>query len=394
MSHENPVSEHIFVVNPEGEPGAISGYHRVDAREAKVGEAWFRDAIAAEPELVIAPCRRAHLTHEMWHLWAKEVGVRGVGSIDVLLVSESGRLAIVETKLSYNPESRRAVLAQVLEYATHLRQEDLENVKSGSSRDIADKVSRRLQERDFLVIIAGDELDARAVHLGQTMLTKHSLGSWNLAMVDMMLYRRVGNQEGPEWLMVPCLRGTLTHEVRHIIRLEGVPGGMVPTVVEREALRPEPVPGSRAPQKGEFLAEFADPAYRAEVEHLLQLSRSLGFTLERGSAGISIRLAIQGRKQPLTIGWVFPPGRALASLKDVTLGFQPDRAFPIPGLEEALERYAAALQDLPGAEPIRHTLLRAWRVPPEVLIRHHERVAEILSALPNQIRDRMSGIAS
>jgi len=51
-------------------------------------------------------------------LWAREFRV-GVGLIDVLLLSSQGRVAIVETKLASNPELRRQVLAQALDYLTH-----------------------------------------------------------------------------------------------------------------------------------------------------------------------------------------------------------------------------------------------------------------------------------
>ncbi len=382
MSYENPVSEHLFVVNPAGIPDSRFGYRQVSARDAKVGEAWFRDAIAANPDLVIAPCRRAHLTHENWHFWGKEVGVRGIGNIDVLLVSDSGRLAIVETKLSYNPEKRRTVVAQVLEYALHLGQEDLDKLGAGNAPVAAHKVSQRLRDGDHLVIVAGDELDTRAVRLGEAMLAKHSLGQWNLALVDMMLFERTGEHVGPEWLMVPCLRGTVTNEVRHVIRLEGLPQGMRPTVVERDQPPGEALPASKVPQKGEFLAEFADPAYRDQVDGLLGLCRTLGFKFERTTAGMSIRIPIGGGKPPLTIGWVFPPGKSGGQdLADVTLGYQPGRASHTPRLQEALGSYEAALSALAGAERVRHSMLVAWRLPPEALILQRERTFDIIREL-------------
>ncbi len=38
----------------------------------------------------------------------------------MLLLSSEGRLAVVETKLATNPELRRGVLAQALDYLAHL----------------------------------------------------------------------------------------------------------------------------------------------------------------------------------------------------------------------------------------------------------------------------------
>jgi hypothetical protein len=50
----------------------------------------------------------------------KEVSL-GNGYADLLAVEPSGRLAIVEIKLARNAEARRAVVAQVLTYAAHLK---------------------------------------------------------------------------------------------------------------------------------------------------------------------------------------------------------------------------------------------------------------------------------
>lgn len=46
---------------------------------------------------------------------AKELTLPGAGIIDVLLISEHGRLIVVECKLWRNPQARREVVGQVLE---------------------------------------------------------------------------------------------------------------------------------------------------------------------------------------------------------------------------------------------------------------------------------------
>jgi hypothetical protein len=53
----------------------------------------------------------------------KEVPL-GKGYADLLAVEPSGRLAIIEIKLAKNAEARRAVVAQVLTYAAHLKGSD------------------------------------------------------------------------------------------------------------------------------------------------------------------------------------------------------------------------------------------------------------------------------
>jgi hypothetical protein len=48
-----------------------------------------------------------------------EVGVAS-GSEDILFIDPAGLITLVETKLRKNPESRREVVGQVLEYASHM----------------------------------------------------------------------------------------------------------------------------------------------------------------------------------------------------------------------------------------------------------------------------------
>ncbi|MBM3470157.1 MAG: hypothetical protein FJX73_05115 [Armatimonadetes bacterium] len=110
----------LYAADPSRPDASYACYSAKLARDLGLAESWFRDAIAACPDLVIAPCKQAGITDEDWYCWGWEVSVE-VGPIDALLVSESGRIAIVETKLAYNPERRRAVLAQLLDYAVHLQ---------------------------------------------------------------------------------------------------------------------------------------------------------------------------------------------------------------------------------------------------------------------------------
>ena len=66
----------------------------------------------------------------------------GTGSADLIGVEPSGRIVVIEVKLATNAESRRAVVAQVLAYASHLHGMDQEHLE----RDV---LRRHLQDRGF-----------------------------------------------------------------------------------------------------------------------------------------------------------------------------------------------------------------------------------------------------
>ena len=93
-----------------------SGQNFVVLEESKFeAEAQLQEALKLNPEVI--PVSDLDLA---------EVAVVGrettvpAGAIDLLLVDAEGRVIIVETKLSGNPELRRQVMAQVLDYGASL----------------------------------------------------------------------------------------------------------------------------------------------------------------------------------------------------------------------------------------------------------------------------------
>jgi hypothetical protein len=202
--------------------GPRIAYERVSAAELALPESWFRDAIFDDPELVLGPCREAGLVlpDERWLAWRTEFSF-GAGPVDVLLVSSSGRPAIVETKLSYNPEKRREVIAQILDYAISLQEAPHDELpplpESELAPDPAD-LHDHLSAGRFLLVVAGDALDPRALRLSQAVLARNLTSEWDLAMVDLNVYRSTTAHD--QLLIVPELRGGLFAETRQVVRVQ------------------------------------------------------------------------------------------------------------------------------------------------------------------------------
>lgn len=212
----------LFSVTAQGARAAPrAAYRRVGASELALREAWFRDAIFDDPELVVGACREAGRVspEEVWLPWATEYNF-GAGPVDVLLLSSRGRIAIVETKLSHNPQKRREVVAQILDYALALQEtseDDLPELpESDDAPDWAD-LQECLTQGNFLLIVAGDALDPRALRLSQAMLAAHLTTGWDLAMIDLNLYR--ADDAPAPLLLVPELRGMLVAETRQVVRV-------------------------------------------------------------------------------------------------------------------------------------------------------------------------------
>jgi hypothetical protein len=144
----------------------------------------------------------------------RELGFNQRGTsvfLDILGVTRSGRLALVECKLWRNPQARREVIAQTLEYASLLRRlsySDLTAKLAGkgltgsnpifdaaSSRwpelheaAFVDAVSRSLKRGDFHLFVAGDGIRSD-LHSISEHLEFSGLAAARFSLVEMQLWK-------------------------------------------------------------------------------------------------------------------------------------------------------------------------------------------------------------
>ena len=188
---------------------------------------------------------------------ATEVNLPGAGFIDVLLVSEHGRLIIVECKLWRNPQARREVVGQILDYARELARygyEDLQravsnrvgrrgNVLYGLAREagsamseaqFVDRVSRDLSAGRFLLLIAGDGITEGTQRIGEYLGAQAGL-AFDFGLIEIAEYRFFDPLTGTERRIVqPRLLARTATIDRFVIRSE-VPGTVVETISDSAA---------------------------------------------------------------------------------------------------------------------------------------------------------------
>ena len=143
-------------------------------------EAFLRDLLFEEPRLI--PAREIGVNPEAAVVTLREVGLPGAGSSDVILIDSDGKVVVVECKLAANPEKKRAVIGQVLDYASSLARMSYDDLDERARRvfqrplheamqekvptDQWDEdrfltaVSRTLAAGTFGLVIAIDEMDA------------------------------------------------------------------------------------------------------------------------------------------------------------------------------------------------------------------------------------------
>lgn len=299
------LAKSLFAVDPSGSAAPRVAYRRVSASDLHLPESWFRDAVFADPELVVGPCREAALVaqDEQWFPWATEFSF-GAGPVDVLLVSSRGRAALIETKLSYNPERRREVVAQILDYALALQDapdEDLPPLPASPAAPDPADLRECLTRGRFLLVVAGDALDQRAVRLSEALLAGHLTSEWDLAMIDLNLYRPSDGRAA--LLLVPELRGVVIAETRQVVRVQVE--GVTPRARITVERLPSPAPAPPRPPLGsvdEFLTGLrtrvptAEAAGRQIVERFQQVEAATQgrFVLGLQSATANLYLKMDG----------------------------------------------------------------------------------------------------
>ena len=115
-----------------------------------VDERELRDLLASDPQL-IPGCDEA--------VAATELTIPGMGRLDLVAVTSTGIVTLVECKLNKNPEIRRSVIGQILAYASGL---------TGTDFDLFDALfaarhKKGLGVREAMALSWGDRIDHDAL---------------------------------------------------------------------------------------------------------------------------------------------------------------------------------------------------------------------------------------
>lgn len=169
-----------------------------------------------------------------------------VGYLDNLFVSPDGYLTIVETKLWRNPEARREVVGQIIDYAKELSKwtfSDLDNaiisynrlynnssdgllttVRKHTELDesdeqfFADNISKNLKRGRFLLLIVGDGIRESVEDMIEYLSQSPQL-HFTLALIELQVFRL--SQDNSSLIVIPQLVTRTKEITRAIVRIEG-----------------------------------------------------------------------------------------------------------------------------------------------------------------------------
>jgi hypothetical protein len=229
---------------------------RVPQGEAR-REAVLRDLIAEHPALL--PVHDLDPSYGRLVTVTRELSIPGVGFVDVLLMDEAGRLVMVECKLWRNPQARREVVGQILDYARELGRygyEDLQRQVSIATKrqgnvlyalaqeaggtlpeaEFVDRVTRDLAAGRFLLLVVGDGIAEGTRRIGEYLRDQPGL-AFGFGLIEIAEYRHTDADGTEHVIMQPRVLAQTAIIERHVIRSE-VPGVAIDAIEGPAAASP------------------------------------------------------------------------------------------------------------------------------------------------------------
>jgi hypothetical protein len=285
------------------EGGEAVSLERVPLGEKSYTESWLRETLQKHPSLL--PVAEIEPIFDGLVPLARELQTK-CGLIDLLFVNPDGMLTIVETKLWRNPEARRKVVAQIIDYAKDLAKwtySDLVKAvkaatgssepdpvaslacENGDESQFMDRVSRNLRLGRFLLLIVGDGIHEGVEEIADFLQQTPSLG-FTLSLVEMALFRKGEGRQAPLFVQPRVLARTVEME-RAIVTLR-IPVSPGDIEITTPAIAPASDGRRRNPTAAEFyetLRAAAGPEAVAFVEWALQEGQTLGLKVEWKGTG-------------------------------------------------------------------------------------------------------------
>ncbi len=308
---------------------------RVHFSDRMMNERWLQDLLFENPALI--PVAEIEAAFAPLTPVAREVPTPA-GPLDLLFINSDGYPTLVETKLWRNPQARRQVVSQIIDYAKDFAEwsyTDLAKAvgrtddgggqddplwaavaeEQGTDEDdelddygrqqFVETVERNLRRGTFLLLIIGDGIREGVEQMTAYLQQTPSL-NFTLALVEMAVYRLDAKQDEP--LLVQPRVVTRTQEVvRAVVRIEGeLPEGMqasveVPaqketggrTTITEDAFLEE----LRKTPRGDEAKAFAERVIRA-----IEASEIDGLQVEWKAAGPSFRYLHP--EEGFSLGWL------------------------------------------------------------------------------------------
>jgi hypothetical protein len=317
-------------------PGKVYRLERADFRPGGSGdrydEAWLQRLLHQNPDVLpveqiepgfgqlIPLCRELPLTF----------GAGRSGALDNLFITREGGLLLVEAKLWRNPEARRSVVAQAMEYAAavfRLSYEELQSAvlraraseaEQGSSvyeimakraegldePEFVDAVSRNLNRGRAIIAVVGDGIREDLAPLAELLQT-HAGQRFTFALIELAVYE--APMAGVRIVSPSVLAQTALIE-RGVVQIEDRADGGRRIVIREPAATPAGTSRERSFGIGEDeffeILEQRAPGASSLLKSFLAKAEKLGIYADL-QGGLNLKHAPpNGSSHPLNLGTI------------------------------------------------------------------------------------------
>lgn len=365
-------------------------YIRTNGQLEELGEQPFdeenEDAlqalIAAHPDLVSGgqirpddPLRWIMITREQGIAETPDSGRRW--AVDHLLIDQDARPTLVEVKRRTNPELRRTVLGQLLEYAAHAR-------RTWEVDDLRRTFEAQPDWEEQLRVLLANNNAPDADAFWRDVRTNLRASNLRLLIVA---------DEIPEPLIQVV--AFLNEQMRDVevlaVEIKRYVGGGSETFVPRVIGRAVKARGrgGGSPSLEAIIDRFPEGPVRHAAQHLVDRARAAGATFEPGSRGFSIRGSCRPWPQPVSVAWLYPSAIGWMRTRHFSFGaalFSGYDPAPPAALRDLLLRYAGQFEHDPYANDASSQGVAAWSVEPEDAVTHLEVLAERLERVLTDLK--------
>ena len=353
-------------------------------------EAELQALIAQHPELLDGkqmspgdPRRWILITREKGIAETPDSGARW--AIDHLIVDQDAVPTLAEVKRGSNPEIRRTIVGQMLEYAAHAAQTWTADELRQTFEDSANAQGLAPDEVLGELLQADEEPDADGFWMNVAT---------NLAARHLRLLFVADDIPDPLERVVEFLNAQMPGIEVLAVEVKQFRGQSTQTLVPRVLGRIANASTRGGPRRRltpeSFLDEFSRDEVRDAAARLLDVGRDSSAAFEWGPSGVSIRVRCSRWPQPVTVAWLYPPSKAgmgWMRTKDFTFGAGILDYDPAPDeeLRTVLQRWVAGFRDDAFTTDASSKGVTAWSVDYDAAARNIDllvgRLANVLSEL-------------
>jgi hypothetical protein len=317
-----------------GQGGSISRPKRIPFTEKMLQEGWIQERIRENPELL--PINDIEPVFCPLISVGREVSTTS-GYIDNLFLSTQGYLTIVETKLWRNPEARREVVGQIIDYAKDISQwtfNDLEKVVREYNKKyrnqnmgiidtirlleqideqdeslLIDTISNNLKNGRFLLLIVGDGIRESVEEMASYLQRTPQL-YFTLALVELQLFK-LESANDDSIMIIPQVVLRTKEVTRAIVRIESKDVTKVDVYVPDETIGKEK-PKRFTLTEDEFFKHLETEVGSDEIKLAHQIKddvQNIGCIVEWKQASFAVKLPdAAGSGQNFTLFLVYKNG--------------------------------------------------------------------------------------